>query len=40
MHVCMQKNTQIHGAHDIIRKFKDDLREKLKIEATVFIEPE
>jgi len=40
MHVCMQKNTQIHGAHDIIRKFKDDLREKLKIEATVFIEPD
>jgi cation diffusion facilitator family transporter len=40
MHVYMQKNTQILGAHDILRKFKDDLREKLKIEATVFIEPE
>ena len=40
MHVCMQKNTPIHGAHEILRKFKDDLREKLKIEATVFIEPE
>lgn len=39
MHVCMQRNTQIHGAHDVINKFKDDLREKLNIEATVFIEP-
>jgi cation diffusion facilitator family transporter len=39
MHVCMQKNIQIHGAHDVIKKFKNDLREKLKIEATVFIEP-
>lgn len=40
MHVCMQKNIQIHGAHEIVKKFKDDLREKLKIEATVFIEPD
>ena len=39
MHVCMQKNIQLHGAHDIIKKFKNDLREKLEIEATVFIEP-
>jgi hypothetical protein len=36
----MQKSTQIHDAHDIMRKFKEDLREKLKIEATVFIEPD
>jgi cation diffusion facilitator family transporter len=40
MHVCMQKNTQIHGAYEIVKQFKDDLREKLKIEATVFIEPD
>ncbi|MBC8440953.1 MAG: cation transporter [Deltaproteobacteria bacterium] len=40
MHVYMQKNTQIHGAHYVIKKFKEDLRAKLKIEATVFIEPE
>ena len=40
MHVCMHKSTQIHDAHDIMKKFKEDLREKLKIEATVFIEPD
>ena len=40
MHVCMQKDTQIHSAHEILKKFKDNLREKLKIEATVFIEPD
>lgn len=40
MHVCMQKTIQIQDAHDVISKFKDELREKLKIEATVFIEPD
>ena len=40
MHVCMQKDTQIHTAHEVLKKFKDNLRENLKIEATVFIEPD
>jgi len=40
MHVYMKKNIQIYNAHTVIKKFKEDLREKLKIEATVFIEPE
>ena len=40
MHVYMKESIQIYDAHSVIKKFKEDLREKLKIEATVFIEPE
>ena len=39
MHICLPDDMPLHAAHRIINGFRNDIRNELKVELTVLMEP-